>query len=91
MANIYKRPIYRVTCWKCRTITDFDYEDIKYDKYGSYHEYWHEFVVCPVCGAATELVDHPSSGETQAKYDTDPFIDVRYNEPIQKGAQDKEI
>ena len=78
MAEVYKRPIYRVTCWRCRTMSDFNYDEVKYEKYDSYNEYWHDFVTCPVCGAATELTDYNGNGPTKINCETDPLIEIVY-------------
>ena len=79
MAKVYKRPIYRVTCWRCRTISDFTHDDLEYTKYGGYSEYWKEYVDCPVCNASTVLVDHNRSGNTETYYESDPLVEVFYD------------
>ena len=48
------------------------------EKYGSYNEYWHDFVTCPVCGAATELTDYNGNGPTNINCETDPLIEIVY-------------
>ena len=77
MAKVYLEPIYRVTCWKCKTISDFDYKDIQHVKYGPYSEYWKDGVECPVCGAFTALVLN-DQGDIKPCYDN-PAIDIIYD------------